>query len=424
MQSIRSAVLTIIAHLSKLLTGFLVLKLVSYYLGPEGLGRLGHLMTLVTLLSVIAGGGIINGIIKYVAEYKTNKNLLIEFVYAAKLYSSLFSILVAIVILLLSSKISQFVFDDAKYYSWIMLVAISQVLLAYSNLVIGVYNGLGKSYAYAIIQGSGFILSIPLCWVLISKLHFFGAVLSLALVMCVSFFPAVVFGLKLKLHTPKKNITRAYFHQKKLFHFTLMLLVSAVIFPLSETLIRQEIIDIGGYWEAGQWQAAIRLTSAFTGLFSVCFAFWFMPIISATNDWHKIKSFTFKVMAGGMLLHLLGALTLVTFAKQLIPLLLSNEFIYVENIIMYQLIGDFFKVGAYVIGFVAVAKAATKTYIAAEFIQNIVYVALALMLISSFSRAEGAMIGYAITYFLYFLTSGLVFLYIVKRRNTIIQVGS
>jgi PST family polysaccharide transporter len=59
--------------LVKMLTGMLSLKIVALYTGPEGVAILSQFMTLASVLSTIAGGGIGLGVIKYVAEYVHSK---------------------------------------------------------------------------------------------------------------------------------------------------------------------------------------------------------------------------------------------------------------------------------------------------------------------------------------------------------------
>lgn len=43
------------------------------YLGPEGMGQIGNFMGVVTILSLIAEGGVVNGVIKYVAALRHEK---------------------------------------------------------------------------------------------------------------------------------------------------------------------------------------------------------------------------------------------------------------------------------------------------------------------------------------------------------------
>lgn len=96
MRTAYSALLTGCAQLSKVLAGFVLLKMIAYYLGAAGLGALGNFMSLTTIVSMLAGGGVTNGVIKYVAEYKGAKKKLSEFVNSAVVYSCIASLVIMI----------------------------------------------------------------------------------------------------------------------------------------------------------------------------------------------------------------------------------------------------------------------------------------------------------------------------------------
>ena len=87
--ALQSAALTVASQTSKIAVGFILIKLIAVYLGAGGMGLLGNFMSLVAMLSLMAGGGISNGVIKYVAEYKKQPRRLAEFIGSAKLYSLL-----------------------------------------------------------------------------------------------------------------------------------------------------------------------------------------------------------------------------------------------------------------------------------------------------------------------------------------------
>ena len=70
MNIVRSRFLHGIATAARLLAGLVAIKLVAWFAGPEGVGKLGQFMSLMSLLAVLAGGGISAAIVKYVAEYR------------------------------------------------------------------------------------------------------------------------------------------------------------------------------------------------------------------------------------------------------------------------------------------------------------------------------------------------------------------
>ena len=79
--------------------------------------------------------------------------------------------------------------------------------------------------------------------------------------------------------------------------------------------------------------------------------------------------------------------------------------------------GDFFKIGAYVIGFVAVAKAAVRLYIIAEIFQNAIFIALSYVLTNGSLFLSGIMRAYSYTYAIYFILAIIAFLFYLKKAE-------
>lgn len=392
MKTIFGALLTATAHLSKILVGFVLLKLIAHYLGAEGLGQLGHFMSLFTILTILAGGGILNGVIKYVAEYREQPGRLIGFLSSAASYSAIACAVFLLLGVGFSKYIAGLVFGDPDLYFYVVILAVAQVGFGFINLVIGVCNGLGKTHVYAKIQVLGSLLSIPVAWGLIVNFGFGGAVLGLISSLLLCALPALYFYLRSSFVGRVHLSFRLGGDLKRLSSYTLMLIASALTFPIVEMLIRQHLIQTSGYHEAGLWQAAIRLSSAYAGLFSVFLAYCFMPLISVEEDKKKIQGQVLSFMLIVMAMFSVGALTLYLGRGVFIPLLLSSEFSALENLIIYQLIGDFFKVCAYVMGFITVAKAATRLYISAEIFQSSLFLALGYFLTQVFAGAHGVMV--------------------------------
>jgi hypothetical protein len=65
----KASVWTAASTLVKIGAGLLVVKLLAVSFGPSGVGLAGNFRQLVTVLGVLAGAGIFNGVTKYVAQY-------------------------------------------------------------------------------------------------------------------------------------------------------------------------------------------------------------------------------------------------------------------------------------------------------------------------------------------------------------------
>lgn len=410
-----SAVLTTAAQASKIMVGFLALKLIALYMGPDGLGRLGHFMSVTSILVLLAGGGIGHGVIKYAAEYRKKPFKLYQLLSTATAFAVVVSALLAIVFIVFSNTLANAILGDSGLYWVIVLLAISQLGFTFNMLFSSFANGLGDIRSFALAQVLGNVAAIPLAWFSISKFGLPGAAVAVILVMFMSLVPSVFiyYRSSLRGRFKLKNIQVVLI--KQLSWFGLMLFVSALAFPVVEIFIRQLLIENWGYAEAGSWQAVIRLSSAYLGFFSVFLASHFMPMVSGASSRNEIARLTCKFLGLVMVVFLLGGGGLYFFRSFFIPLLLSNAFDDVQNFIIYQLVGDFFKASGYVLGFVAVARAARKIYIAAEISQAVLFVLLSIVVAQFMGGAQGVTFAYMCASVAYFSIALGVFVYWVRK---------
>lgn len=411
MKAVASVAFVAVAQVSKILLGLVLIKLIAVYVGVDGLGKLGNLMSLMTMLMVLAGGGIVNGIIKYTAQYQNQQKNLLMFVSSASAYSMFFSTVIFVILLFFAGKIAGVVFTS-EGYTWVIYVAaVAQFAFAFSNLVTGVANGHKNTKVYASIQIIGNAITILIVWFAIRYFGEAGAAVSIAIGSALMALPAFIVFYRSSFW--KKVRLKKYFkanEARNLSGFTLMLIVSAIAFPAMEFFIRGMIIENSGYSDAGLWQALIKLSSVYVGFFGLFLAYYFIPTVSPLTDARTIKILTFKYMAVVVLIFMIGATLLVSLAGVFLPLLLSKEFLALKPFLIYQLVGDLFKIAAFVIGFVFVAKASVKIYIAAEIFQSLTFIGLAYIFYQDGFELISIMYAYILTYMMYFIVSLIVFL--------------
>lgn len=411
-----SAALTTVAQISKIGVGFAFIKLVAVYLGAGGMGQLGHFMSVVTILSLLAGGGIVNGLIKYVAQYKGKPKQFLHMIAVSKAYSLLFCIVVCLLGCSFSRYISEYIFKTPEYYWVVIFLSIAQFGFAFTNLVTGVSNGLRDTKTYAMIQIVGNVLVLPVSWILIQRFHFVGAALSMVFFFSLYSIPAMYFYRKSIFSRLPVGFQYEAKGFKRLLAFTLMASAGAISVPLVEIIIREQLIEHVGFVAAGIWQASIKLSSAYMGFFTIFLAVYFMPMVSEKTKISEITPLVFKFMKMVMAIFVLGASAFFLLRHYLIPLLLSSEFLELEGLIKYQLLADLFRVTAYVVGFVIVAKASLKIYLLSELTQGLVFCSLSLAFLNSGFGMEGVFVANLLMNMLYFTVSIIGFM-IYRRRS-------
>lgn len=94
----KASLWTAASTLVKIGAGLLVGKLLAVSFGPAGLGLAANFRQLITVLGVLAGAGIFNGVTKYVAQYHDNPQQLRRVVGTSSAMVLGFSTLMALVL--------------------------------------------------------------------------------------------------------------------------------------------------------------------------------------------------------------------------------------------------------------------------------------------------------------------------------------
>jgi len=314
-------------------------------------------------------------------------------------------------------EISDYIFKTSSFYWIIIFLGFAQFGFAFTNLVTGTANGLIDTKTYAIIQISGNLLALPLIWFLIRNYSIPGSALAIIVMFLANTLPAYVVYSKSKFWGKVRGVRIGRSNFKRLSSYSLMALAGVISFPLVEIIVRGAIISEVGYDGAGLWQASIKLSSAYMGFFLVFLAVYFMPAISAQPHKSEITKTVIKYIMIVALLFLVGGGVFYLMRELLIPLLLSNEFMGLESLIKYQLLGDFFRVLSCVIGFVVVAKAAVKIYLIGEISQGLIFCLLSLYLLDEGLGLEGVLQAHVIMNIMYFICSALGFVIYLKRNR-------
>ena len=81
-----------------------------------------------------------------------------------------------------------------------------------------------------------------------------------------------------------------------------------------------------------------------------------------------------------------------------------------ESLFAFQLLGDFFKMITWVLGYVLLAKAMTKTFIIVEIVSCSLFALLSIFFINLYGTI-GANIGYACSFFIQFI----IMLFVLRK---------
>ncbi|KPD04312.1 lipid III flippase WzxE [Moellerella wisconsensis] len=411
----KASIWTAGSTLIKIGVGLLVVKLLAVSFGPSGVGQAGNFRQLITVLGVLSGAGIFNGVTKYVAEHHQDPHKLQAILGTSSTIILGFSTLLALIFLISTDSISVALFGHNDYQKVIQVVAFVQMGIAYANYFLAILKGFrdAQGNALAIIFGSLVgVIAYYLCFILGG---YEGALAGLALVPALVVLPAGLLIIKRKqfaLSMLKPAWERAI--ATNLGKFTLMALLTSATLPVAYVMMRNLLAKSYSWDEVGLWQGVSSISDAYLQFITASFSVYLLPTLSRLQLKTEISAEIIKSLK-----FVLPAVALASFMVWLLRdfaiwLLFSSQFNGMRDLFAWQLVGDVLKVGSYVFGYLVIAKAALRFYVMAEVSQFILLTAFSHWLIPAHG-ALGAAQAYMATYIIYFLLCCSVFL-IYRRR--------
>ena len=189
--------------------------------------------------------------------------------------------------------------------------------------------------------------------------------------------------------------------------------------PVALLFLRNHLGTSLGWEYAGYWEAMWRLSAAFLMLFTTTLSVYYLPKFSELSSKSDIRQ---EILFGSkVILPVLffSALAIFFFRDQIIFILFSEKFKPMESLFGWQLVGDFLKVPAWLLGYLMISKALVKNFVFTEIFFTLSFVLLAMTLIES-NGLGGMAMAYAINYGMYLLV--LCFLmkdYLFNKVNTL-----
>lgn len=409
MKLIKTTVLSGIITFIKISSGFVSTKIVANVVGPSGVALVGAFSNFIAIVLTFANGAINNGVVKYTAEYiddeiKTKK------LFGTALKISLYcSLICAVLIVLFSKVISQYVFKSSDFYDVIVVLGVSIIFYSLNSLLISILNGLGKLKLFTIVNALGSIVGLILTIVLVVYFKIKGALYALVLSQTIIFFITIMLVIKQKwlaIESFKVKFDLRTF--SKLKRFSLMAIVTALTVPLTQLLIRNMITNKLSIDDAGIWQGMIRISDGYLMLINTALVTYYLPTLSSIKNDNEIRKEIFRGYR--FIVPLIMIISCITYLLRdfIIRLLYNEEFFLMEELFFWQLLGDFFKILSFVLAYLMLAKSMTKMYIITEIFSSILNIVFTYYFLIYFGL-KGSVIAFGLNYFIYFVLMVVLF---------------
>ena len=408
MNIVRVGVYSALATVARLLFSLAIVKIIAWQSGPEGVGKLGQFLSLMSIVAAFAGGGIASGVIKYVAEYKNSIRERNQLLQTATAFTVLCAITSAILLVLSSSWLATWLLGDAKYRWLIVLLAFAQLLIAGHNLIMAVLSGLMEARSVAVIHITGAVagvtIALALAYLYGNNGTLYALVIGQALLLGIS-YPLFRRNVGFESSAYRPRLDRRIFGL--LGRYSLMALTSALLAPLAQIAVRNHLVAEFSWHDAGCWQAVVKLSDAYLLAITMAISMYYLPKLSATLDRRGLIAEIRTAFSFFLPVAILAAAAIYTFREELIVLLFSDKFLSASDLFAPQLLSDLLKVASLMLSYVMIAKAMTKLFIASEMAFTFTYVVWVWALTAQYGPL-GAMYASVVNYVTYLLFNAII----------------
>ncbi|MFZ6873934.1 O-antigen translocase [Undibacterium sp. Di27W] len=401
MTLVRTSLLNAIAVMVRMLTMLGLNKLLAVYVGPGGYAVIGQFQNAVTMILSFASGAISTGVTKYTAEHGDDVAAQ-QKVWASAARISLYcSLAASAVIAVFHQQLAVLLLKDAQYGSVFLWLAASLVLFVLNTLLLAILNGKKAVAVYVAANIATSIVTLLATWGLASVWGLYGALVALAVNQSFVAIITLVLCLRSKWFSLGMLFAKADAGMlRKLGAYALMAMVTATVVPLSQMLIRDHLVQNFGWQQAGYWQAVTRISDIYLMLITTTLTVYYLPRLAEIKAAAELKKEIARVYRFVLPLTALGAVMVYLLRDLMLWLVFTEEFRPMLQLLIWQLVGDFIKIGSWVLGFVLLGRALTRPYVITEIVFSLSLVVLTYLLTPAFGL-QGAVIAFSINYVLY-----------------------
>lgn len=407
MTLIKTSLLNAIAVAIKMLTMLGLNKILAVYVGPAGYAAIGNFQNAVQMITTFASGAINTGVIKYTAEYHDEEEKQRQVWRTAGTISVLGSVIAGITLTIFSEQAARWFLDDKEYGSVFVWFSVALVFFLFNTLLLAVLNGKKEIKKYIVANIAGSLFSLIVTGFLAIQFGLKGALTALAIHPSFAFF--VTLYLCYKADWFKFSYLFGAFDKQTLVNlgkFTAMALTSAACVPVSHILIRGHLGDTLGWDAAGYWEAMWRLSSAYLMLVTTTLSLYYLPRLSELKEPSEIRK---EIIQGYKIILPFAAgcgLTIYLLRGFIISLLFTKDFAPMSQLFAWQMVGDTFKIGSWILAYLMLGKAMMKLFIVSEIFFAANFYGWTYLLTKIYGL-EGVAVAHAINYGIYWVIMSL-----------------
>lgn len=391
-------------------------KFIAVLLGPTGMGIASLLGSTTQFIAAITNFGLGTSAVKEISAANATGELpeVSRKTAVVRRWVWITGLLGSIITLVLAPWLSELTFGNDKYTYAFAIISITLLLNQISVGQNVLLRGMRKIkfLAQASVLGSvlGLLTTLPLYYFLGIDGIVPGIIVTSLTTLSLSWY----FSQKVKIKTVKVSFQTTVQEGKEMMKLGFMLSLSGMITLGVSYIVRIFISQEGGVDQVGFYNAGFSIINSYVGMIFTAMSTDFYPRLSGVATDVKRRNLEINQQAEVAVIILAPIILIfMIFIKWGIIILYSAKFLPVVDMILWAVLGILFKAGCWAIGFLFLAKGASKLFFWNELSFNFYYLLLNLGGYY-FLGLKGLGISFILSYGLYMLQ---VFMVTRKRYD-------
>jgi O-antigen/teichoic acid export membrane protein len=390
------------------ISGFIVTKVVAVKIGPAGVAYVGQFQNSIAVLALFSTFAITVGVVKYISGNKDDRVKQQQVITTAISIILLGSFGVSLIVISGSVLFSKAIFHSTDFWVVYLMYGLFVAINGLNSLFSAVLNGFKEIRNLTIVNIVSSLAGILFTVFFAYTLGVKGVLIAFNFTALVVFFINIYFIRKLSWISWKPNFRK---WDKKmvrlLFAFTVMGLTSGFAAPAMQFFVRNRIITDFSIVDAGCWQAITRISDYYLTFIITVLSVYYLPRLSEIKDNAEMRK---EIIQGyKIILPAVGILALLIWLCKVwvVQILFTTDFLPMLPLFKYQLLGDFFKIGSWLVAYIMVSKALTKTFIFTEILFSLSFVLFSYFFMNRYG-VIGATYAFCFNYGIYWVTMWLL----------------
>jgi PST family polysaccharide transporter len=396
-------------------------KVLAIIIGPEGIALVGNFKNVINFFEQFSVFGTFNGLVKYISEFKNNKDELNHLFSTAMIFALVSGIISFLILFFGSNLLNEYIFGTENNYSYIFkILAFVIPFMGINSILNGLLNGLSEYKIFTKAMITTVVIGTILIVFFTLEYNIKGSLLAICLFPIVNFIAFTIFYNKqFAKDFSFLKLSFSLFYGNKLLSYSLMTLIVILLINMGDIIVRNLIQETINTREAGHWTAMTSISKLYMQFTLAIFPLYILPKYSEITRTVEFRMEIVNIYKGLVPLFLLGIILIYLLKNTIISILYTDDFLKMSNLFKWQLLGDLVKLCSLIISYQFLAKKKIGYFLLTETLSVFLFVGFSEYFIQ-FYGTEGIVLAHFVRYLIYFLVVAFILRHKLTGKDKIL----